>query len=319
MRPEKPRERSGYTREETELVLSACLTVAGTLGGLMDDLCIVGGLVPTMIVDLREGGDPAGDHPGTLDLDIGLALALLRGPRYAEVRERLVREDFEPDLNDRGNESLQRWVHETLGVTIDFLLPPNDGEQRSGWIQALRSDFGAIVTRGLELAFEERVPVALEGLTLRGERTRRVVPVCGPGAFVVLKAFAFADRSEPKDALDLVYTLRGWREGIEDVADRITRHANGRREVVRDALALLARDFETVDSTGPARVAAFEGASGTHGDEVAADARGAVDDLLRLCEERGLIGAADAAPPPIGFRPPAPASGTPAGDVTMPA
>ena len=32
--------------------------------------------------------------------------------------------------------------------------------------------------------------------------------MCGPGAFVVLKALAFRDRGEPKDAYDLVYVLR---------------------------------------------------------------------------------------------------------------
>jgi hypothetical protein len=41
---EKPRHRSGYTSEETELVRSACLTVAVTLGAYLDDVVIVGGL-----------------------------------------------------------------------------------------------------------------------------------------------------------------------------------------------------------------------------------------------------------------------------------
>ena len=38
---EKPRHRSGYTSEETELVRSACLTVAVTLGAYLDDVVIV--------------------------------------------------------------------------------------------------------------------------------------------------------------------------------------------------------------------------------------------------------------------------------------
>jgi hypothetical protein len=47
----KPRDRSGYSPAETEQVKSACLTVAVTLGALMGELCIVGGLVPSLLID----------------------------------------------------------------------------------------------------------------------------------------------------------------------------------------------------------------------------------------------------------------------------
>ena len=53
--PAKPRDRSGYTPEETEQVKSACLTVAVTLGALMGELCIVGGLVPHLLIDQKIG------------------------------------------------------------------------------------------------------------------------------------------------------------------------------------------------------------------------------------------------------------------------
>ena len=92
--PAKPRERSGYSREETEQVISVCLTVAVTLGALMDDLCVVGGLVPSLLIDQRIGPDPVtGDaHPGTNDLDVGLAVGLLNDEQYAEISHRLRQE-----------------------------------------------------------------------------------------------------------------------------------------------------------------------------------------------------------------------------------
>jgi hypothetical protein len=39
----------------------------------MGDLCIVGGLVPSLLIDQQAGPDPdTGDgHPGTNDLDVG--------------------------------------------------------------------------------------------------------------------------------------------------------------------------------------------------------------------------------------------------------
>lgn len=76
--PEKPRHRSGYGAAELEQVKSACLTVAVTLGSYLDDVCIVGGLVPALLIDTKRDIETDDDrHPGTADLDIGLALAVL--------------------------------------------------------------------------------------------------------------------------------------------------------------------------------------------------------------------------------------------------
>lgn len=288
---EKPRERSGYRPEETLQVESACLTVAVTLGALMDDLCIVGGLVPSLIIDRelnhQEGNDET--HPGTNDLDVGIAVALLDDGQYTEISHRLRQEGFEPDTNDSGNPTLQRWKWRDLNVTVDFLLSPVEGAEVGGRVLALEGDFGVLIAPGLELAFHEREQVNIEGHTLKGERATRTVPVCGPGAFVVLKAFAFGDRGEPKDAFDLVYVIRRWPSGAEAIADRLAQHVERHPDVVVEALSILVRDFGSPDLIGPLRVAEFEGATDDR-DEVAADAHGYVDDLIRVCGHKGLLG-----------------------------
>lgn len=116
---DKPRHRSGYSREETEQVEAACLTVAVTLGALMDRLCIVGGLVPSLLIDRELGPEPetGAGHPGTNDLDVGLAVALLDDKQYTEIGERLRREGFEPDRNEQGNPTPQRWKLDDLDVS----------------------------------------------------------------------------------------------------------------------------------------------------------------------------------------------------------
>jgi hypothetical protein len=290
MPPTKPRDRSGYSYEETEQVRSACLTVAVTLGALMDDLCIVGGLVPSLLIDEQVGPDPdTGNlHPGTNDLDVGLAMALLNDEQYTEISRRLSQEDFEPDHNENGNVTPQRWKLADRSVTVDFLMPPIPGATRGGRVHHLEGDFGALITPGLELAFDERHEISIDGFTLKGEAARRSIPVCGPGAFTVLKSLAFADRGEPKDAYDLVYVLRRWPNGVADIADRLATHAEEHRDVVEDALRKLANDFDAPQSIGPRRAAAFEGSQGNDLAAAAADAHGYVDDLLRACRERGL-------------------------------
>jgi len=281
--PHKPRHRSGYRREETQQVEAACLTVAVTLGALMDRLCIVGGLVPSLIIDRQIGADPetGAEHSGTNDLDVGLAIALLDDKQYTEISKRLRQEGFEPDVNERGNPTPQRWKLGNLSVTVDFLLQPIPGAEQGGRVQPLEGDFGALIAPGLQLAFDERHDVLLDGHTLTGEKVRRTVPVCGPATFVALKALAFADRAEPKDAYDLVYVLRRWPDGVADIADRLARHATRHRDVVSGALDALANDFATAGSLGPRRAALFEGDSADDLDAAAADAHGYVDDLLR--------------------------------------
>jgi hypothetical protein len=288
--PTKPRDRSGYSREETEQVKSACLTVAITLGALMDDLCIVGGLVPSLLIDGQVGPDPdTGDlHPGTNDLDVGLAIGLLDEEQYTEISRRLNQEGFEPDHNEAGNLTPQRWKLSDRNVTVDFLMPPIPGATRGGRVHHLEGHFGALITPGLELAFDERHEIPVDGFTLRGETARRNVPVCGPGAFVVLKSLAFADRAEPKDAYDLIYVLRRWPKRVRDIADRLAAHAEKHRNVVEEALRKLANDFGTPQSLGPRRAADFGGSQGDDLAVATADAHGYVDDLMRACRERGL-------------------------------
>lgn len=286
---DKPRHRSGYSTEETLLVQSACLTVAVTLGAYLDDLCIVGGLVPSLLID--HGADsPLTDedpHPGTNDLDIALAVALADDKRYAEISARLRQEGFGPDKNQSGNPTVQRWRMEGFKVTIDFLMQPLEA-QPALRVQHLEPDFGALAMPGVELAFDERTSVELVGHTLHGEQVTRSVPVCGPGAFVVLKALAFGDRAENKDAYDLVYVLRGTKGGPGTVAQRLREHAAEHRDIVQRALALLARDFTTVDGIGPRRAAEFTIVNPADLDTAAADALGHVRDLLDACGDCGL-------------------------------
>jgi hypothetical protein len=186
--PDKPRHLSGYSREETEQVEAACLTVAVTLGALMDRLCIVGGLVPSLLIDRELGPDPetGAGHPGTNDLDVGLAIALLDDKQYTEIGERLRREGFGPDRNEQGNPTPQRWKLDDLDVTIDFLLPPIPGAGRGGSIQPLEGDLAALIAPGLELASDEREEIEIAGHTLKGEKVERTVPVCGPATFARL-------------------------------------------------------------------------------------------------------------------------------------
>ena len=104
---EKPATASGYTSEQLELVRGTCLYVATKLGDLMDDLVIVGGLAPSLLIDQEDLPEGADAHVGTTDLDVGMTVGLLDQGMYATLTERLRRAGFSPDLNEEGNPTRQ--------------------------------------------------------------------------------------------------------------------------------------------------------------------------------------------------------------------
>ena len=123
--PEKPSFAFEYKRENVELVRQTCLYVATKLGDLLDDLVVVGGLVPSLLIPDESLPAEEDVHIGTMDLDLGLSLALLDTKRYEDLTLRLYRADFKPDKNEEGNPTLQRWKitpATDLNVTVDFLI-----------------------------------------------------------------------------------------------------------------------------------------------------------------------------------------------------
>jgi hypothetical protein len=280
--PEKPSFSSDYKREDLELVRQTCLYVATKLGDLLDDLVVVGGLVPSLLIP--DESLPAGEdvHIGTVDLDLGLSLGLLDKNRYEDLSLRLYRADFKPDENEEGNPTLQRWkitLAADLKVTLDFLIPPSLAADKGGDLRHIQKDLAAVITPGLHLAFQDRQKVSLKGVTLLGEKANRDIWVCGPGAFVVLKALAFDQRGESKDAYDLYFVIRNYGRGVDDVCRCLSPLL---KEVeTKKALEILNRDFSQPDGVGPSRVAQFQN-RGLNAD-LQADVAGFAKELLARC------------------------------------
>ena len=61
-----------------------------------DDLVVVGGLVPTLLIPHQNLPPGALSHVGTMDLDLGLGLGILDEERYVELADQLAQAGFEP-------------------------------------------------------------------------------------------------------------------------------------------------------------------------------------------------------------------------------
>jgi hypothetical protein len=277
--PEKPTTAAGYKPEQVARVRATCLYLATKLGDLMDDLVVVGGLVPSLLID--QGHLPAGvaAYVGTMDLDLGLAFAVVGEQRYQAITERLRRAGFAPDVNEEGNPTRQRWRISDPPVTVDFLIEPANATEQAGRVFSIERDFAAIIAPGLHLAFVDRSKVTLDGLTIQGEKASREIWVCGPGAYVALKALAFRIRGENKDAYDLFYVVRNYGNGVADVAARLKPLVNDKS--TKTALDYLRADFLDHEATGPRRVAEFM--YGREDANTQADVVGFVRELLDQC------------------------------------
>jgi hypothetical protein len=280
---DKPTTAAGYTDAQVALVRATCLYVATKLGDLMDELVIIGGLVPSLLIDQSNLGEGIERHVGTVDLDIGLSLAVLDDHHYRTIAERLRASRFEPDENEKGNRTSQRWKIEGLGkVTIDFLISPSHEDDIGGRVRNLEEDFAAVIAPGLHLAFRDYVTTTLTGETIFGEKATREVKVCGPGAFVVLKALAFMSRGENKDAYDLYYLVRNYGNGPEDVAKQLL--SLGEDPKCREAIDIVRRDFLDVRSVGVMRATAFIRGEGVSDDQLQADITGFLGSFIEHCD-----------------------------------
>ena len=178
----KPTTIWGYGEDNLANVRSTCLYVATKLGDFLEDIVIVGGLVPSLLVDRGEVLWGMESHAGTLDIDIGLALAILDEERYRSLGERLQEAGFAPDTNENGNPTHQRW-RSTFGqsVAIDFLIPPTGEGDIPGRLKHILPNLAAFVIPGLHVAFCDRQKVTLQGHTPSGEEAEREVwSVHGP-------------------------------------------------------------------------------------------------------------------------------------------
>jgi len=271
-----------YTTEQTEIIKTITLSVATILGSYLDDLVIVGGLVPSLLIPTSDLPAETERHAGTMDLDLGLDITIFDSKRYADISDCLRANGFVQDENEKGNPVRQRWrFSEIQRATIDFLIQQTDENEKPGGIKSLEPDFAAFIIPGMELAFTDSIPVTITGTNLWHEEATRTIQVCNPGVFVLLKALANRNRRKPKDAYDLFYMIRNYGTGVGDVARYLKPLAA--TAIGSEALAFLREDFLDENKSGPVRVAEFLNVGDDS--DLRADVVGFVADLLRAIEQ----------------------------------
>jgi hypothetical protein len=264
----KPLTLEGYSEQVTRDCERVLVTLLRNLGPHRESLVLIGGLTPRYLVPERPPIVP--QHAGTLDIDVVIDLVILEDTdAYRTLEENLKKIGFERGENDKGQKVNWRWkVRMDDGTTIVVELLADHPALRGGRAQPI-PDEGQISALNIphsSIVFDlyDTAQVTAELLGGNGLATETIKHANIVG-FTCLKAIAYNDRQERKDAHDLVYCLEHVPQTLNDVASMFQNALNNKhRDVLLHSLTLLRNRFATDANAegylkdGPVSVAKFE-------------------------------------------------------------
>ena len=224
--------------KETEAARAVLLEVLNALGAMRDELVIVGGWVPDLLY-------PKSNHIGSLDIDLAVSPKAAGGNAYSSIRERLTK------IGYTMHESPTRFFKHLPGlanpIKIDLITGLYVSQQKQDSILVDEIRINAL--RGIDLAFEASVVIAIEGRMPDGSVNQVTARLVAPEAYILIKAIAMDERTKDKDAYDIAFVLNRYQPSLADLARKL--HGISRVGIGKEALELLRAKFRTFDSVGP--------------------------------------------------------------------
>jgi hypothetical protein len=263
----KPATFDGYGDQYTLDCERVLVTLLRGLGPWKDSVYLVGGLTPRYLVPARPPVVSA--HAGTLDVDIVIALQLLADTEaYHTLEDHLKRMGFERAENEQGVKLSWRWQTPEHGALMVLELLADDSQIAGGRVQPLPTEgtISALNIPHSSIVFDlyQVTELRAELLGEIGTTTERVKHA-DIVSFTCLKAFAFDQRFERKDAHYLIYCIEHAPVGLDAVVAVFGQALAGKHAAaIREALDVLRRRFADDEATegyrkvGPVSVAKFE-------------------------------------------------------------
>jgi hypothetical protein len=245
---EKPQTAGGYDTAQTESCERVLVTLLRAFGTLKDSIRLVGGLVPRYLTPEMPPDVPA--HAGTTDVDIVFNLQVIaEGVGYASLGDQLAQRGFVRYLKPgaKGPSSWQ-WEHkisEHESVVVEFLHNAAEKSQEGRLTSIEHEKVSALGIRHAGVVHnwyrERHVTAELFGGAGISTELVRYADVT---SFVILKAIAFDQRAENKDAGDLIHVMR-YAGTPEQVGEEIVgRYRTGEHnQAILDALGTLQSGF----------------------------------------------------------------------------
>ncbi len=276
----KPATFNEYTDEYTVDCERVLVTLLRGLGPWKESVFLIGGLTPRYLVAAKHPAAPA--HAGTLDVDIVIDLQILADTAgYRTFEENLRRMKFERSTNDAGQKLSWRWQTCTeQGALMVVELLADAPKIAGGRVEPLptKGRVSALNIPHSSIVFDLHEATEIQAELLDGAGTVvEVVRHANLISFTCLKAFAFDQRFERKDAHDIVYCIEHVPEGLDGAAEMFRNALEERHgAVIRNCLEILRNRFasdhrvEGYRKDGPVAVARFEVGEGNEADQLEA-------------------------------------------------
>ncbi len=237
-----------YDQRAVRQTLPAFLTVWAGLGRYHDDLVLVGGLVPQFLC-AHPSGALALPRPATLDVDFGIALGA-SGGQYGTLASDLSAQGFRAGTAYPGR--FEKTVSDVV-VYVDFLTEKAPAATGSVGVD----DITASVMPGVNRALATARVTPIEGVDLHGAHQRLFARVCEVVPFLALKLRAFLYRQQPKDAFDILYTLRHYDGGTGAAVAAFAAEVRAGNTACPDAVRCLETHFADATAPAPTKAAYF--------------------------------------------------------------
>jgi hypothetical protein len=240
-----------YSAAQVEAARSVLLELLRLLGEYRDDVVVVGGWVPQLIL-------PPGpiQHVGSIEVDLALNHRNLRETGYATIQALFSRRGYQQD--PRQPFIFHRTVvlnGNPIKVEVDFLAGEYEGTGPKHRTQSV-PEGRARKARGCDLAFDLYVDTEIEGNLPEGGRDHACVRVSSVVAFLVMKGMALHERLKEKDAWDIYFTLTNYPGGLDALAQEIKPHL--KHGLVQEGLRKIGGKFASPEHMGPKSVLDFE-------------------------------------------------------------
>ena len=243
--------KTDYDVSQVDAARSVMLELVHLLGEYRDDIVVVGGWVPALLIPQDKA-----QHIGSMDVDLALNHKTLRDPGYKSIRNLLLGRGYRQD----NNQPFIFWRTVTVGrrsieIEIDLLAGEYEGTAKKHRTQEIQ-DVRARKARGCELAFRFATEVSLEGTLPDGARDKATVRIAAIIPFLAMKGMAMASRLKEKDPWDVYYCVKNYPGGAEALSVEFIPHIG--HSLIKEGLRYIAEKFASPDHVGPKSVADFE-------------------------------------------------------------
>ena len=241
--------RRDYSEDIVDAARSVQLEVIRILGEYQENIVVVGGWVPELLIP-----DAEEKHIGSSDVDLALDHRRITEAGYQTIREHLLSHGYE-----QGEQpfSFQRTViirDREIQVDVHFLAGEYAGTGKGHRTQKVL-DIQPRKARGVDLAFEMPQKINLRGRLPDGGHDVVEIQVASIPSFLVMKGMALKGRLKEKDASDIYYCLRYYPGGAEKIIEEFRPMLE--YSLVIEALGNIAEKFASPTAIGPTHVADF--------------------------------------------------------------